>query len=199
MGRRSLAPAPSAAARFALPAAAAFVLLVAVAVVLSSAPRVQGQRMPDPNAERDAGLPAQLERGRDVYAFSCTTCHGASGQGFAEARSAFPDDHYHCSRCHMPLNPPAMTPAEIEAAQSTFSLGDPPPLADGPTIARYGSAAALYAYVRATMPRWDPGRLGDEAFLDVTAYVLHLAGGTLTEELTFENAAAFDLADLLSD
>lgn len=176
------------ARRWPLLLAAASLMVLASALV-----SVAGQRMPDPSAPRLAGLEAQLERGRDVYAFSCTTCHGVSGQGFAEARSAFPADHYHCSRCHMPLNPAAMTPAEIELAQSVFSLGDPPPLDDVAALARFGSAAGLYGYVRATMPRWDPGRLSDEAFLDATAYVLHLAGVALEDELTFENAAALEL------
>jgi mono/diheme cytochrome c family protein len=118
----------------------------------------------------------QLERGAEVYAFSCTTCHGATGQGFAEARAAFPADHYDCVRCHGPLNPPQMTTRQIQQSQSVFSLGIAPPLADADALARFGNAAALYGYVRATMPRWDPGRLDDDAYVDVTAFVLELAG-----------------------
>jgi mono/diheme cytochrome c family protein len=121
-------------------------------------------------------LDAQVERGRAVYAFSCTTCHGATGQGFAEARAAFPEDHYDCIRCHGPLNPPVMSPAMIAQTQSVFSLGNAPALNDSEVLSKYGSAAGLYTYVRATMPRWDPGRLDDDAYLDVTAFVLHLAG-----------------------
>jgi mono/diheme cytochrome c family protein len=124
----------------------------------------------------EAARSAQLERGAAVYDFSCTTCHGATGSGFAEARSAFPADHYDCTRCHMPLNPPQMTPWQIETTQSVFSLGDAPPLADGPALARFGTAGALHAYVRTTMPRWAPASLSDDAYLDVTAFVLHLAG-----------------------
>lgn len=119
---------------------------------------------------------AQLARGAEVYAFSCTTCHGASGRGFAEARAAFPADHYQCQRCHMPLNPAVMTPLQIEQTQSVFSLGHAPALAEPHALARFGTAQGLYAYVRSTMPRWDPGRLEDDAYLDVTAFVLELAG-----------------------
>ena len=115
---------------------------------------------------------AQLERGRELYEFNCTTCHGATGAGFAEARAAFPSDHYDCFRCHGPGNPPVMTPHQIETSQTAFSLGDPRPLNDPRTLARFGDAGALYAYVRATMPRWDPGRLEDEAFRDVVLYLL---------------------------
>ncbi len=154
-------------------------------VVVSAAPLLLGLALAlalaadagqGPPAAADDGLAAQLERGREVYAFSCTTCHGATGAGFAEARAAFPADHYDCIRCHGPRNPPQMTPQQIELSQSVFSLGVAPPLADADALARFGTAAALYAYVRATMPRWDPGRLADDAYLDVTAFVLHLAG-----------------------
>lgn len=130
------------------------------------------------NAEAapNAGLAAQLARGAEVYAFSCTTCHGATGQGFAEARAAFPADHYDCSRCHGPLNPPQMTPRQIADSQTVFSLGHPPGLANAAALARFGTAAGLFAYVRATMPRWYPGYLDDEGYLDATAFVLDLAG-----------------------
>ncbi len=127
-------------------------------------------------AEADPGLVAQLARGAEVYAFSCTTCHGATGQGLEEARAAFPADHYDCSRCHGPLNPPQMTPRQIADTQTVFSLGHPPSLTDATALARFGTAAGLFAYVRATMPRWYPGYLDDVGYLDVTAFVLDLAG-----------------------
>jgi mono/diheme cytochrome c family protein len=143
-------------------------------------------------AEAPDARSAQLARGADVYAFSCTTCHGASGRGFAEARAAFPADHYQCQRCHMPLNPPVMTPLQIEQTQSVFSLGEAPPLADAQALVRFGTAEALFAYVRATMPRWDPGRLDDAAYLDVTAFVLDLAG-LLPADTTLEPHALGDV------
>jgi cytochrome c len=126
--------------------------------------------------EVNPGLVAQLARGAEVYAFSCTTCHGATGQGFEEARAAFPADHYDCSRCHGPLNPPQMTPRQIAESQTVFSLGHAPAVADAAALARFGTAAGLFAYVRATMPRWYPGYLDDQGYLDVTAFVLDLAG-----------------------
>ncbi|TVR94927.1 MAG: hypothetical protein EA416_02720 [Trueperaceae bacterium] len=169
------------------------VLLAALVLALAAlGPRSSANEAAGPQGHT---LRAQLERGQAVYAFSCTTCHGATGQGFEEARSAFPDDHYHCVRCHAPANPPVMTQAQIDQTQSVFSLGNAPGLADAEAIARFGSAAGLYAYVRATMPRWDPGRLDDGAFLDVTAFVLHLAG-LLPDDapaLTLEGLAAIGL------
>ncbi len=146
-------------------------LVASLAVVTGMA---AGQETDDPVAS-DAHA-RQLARGEAVYAFNCTTCHGATGRGFAEARAAFPEDHYDCFRCHGRRNPPQMTPQEIAVRQTAFSLGEAPPLDDPQAFVRFGTAAGLYAYVRATMPRWDPGRLDDEAYLDVVAYVLHLAG-----------------------
>lgn len=148
----------------------------------------------DGASERVHAAEAQLERGAAIYAFSCTTCHGATGAGFAEARAAFPADHYDCIRCHGPRNPPQMTPQQIEVSQSVFSLGVAPPLADADALARFGTARALYAYIRATMPRWDPGRLADDAYLDVTAFVLHLAGIDPSDApLRFETLATVPL------
>jgi len=154
--------------------ASAFALLIALAflVVVTITTRSSA----DTSSVAGASLDAQLERGQAVYAFSCTTCHGATGSGFAEARAVFPEDHYHCTRCHMPLNPPVMTQQQIDQTQSVFSLGDAPPLNDPHALARFGNAAGLHGYVRATMPRWDPGRLDDDAYLDVSVFVLHLAG-----------------------
>jgi|GEM_PF-773646 len=185
------------AARYAARLSALALALVATVAVGVS---VQAQLMPRPDAPREPGLTAQLARGQATYAFSCTTCHGATGSGFAEARSAFPDDHYHCTRCHVPGNPAVMTQAQIDQTQSVFSLGDAPPLNDPDALARYGNGLGLYSYVRATMPRWDPGRLSDDAYLDVTVFVLHLAGVLSDEaELTLEALAQLSLLPPSSD
>lgn len=168
-------------------AAAAAVLLATLVVLAATAPRSSADGADGPDG---SALAAQVVRGQAVYAFSCTTCHGASGRGFEEARSVFPDDHYHCVRCHAPANPPVMTQQQIDQTQSVFSLGDPPPLNDPHALARFGSGAGLHGYVRATMPRWDPGRLDDDAYLDVTVFVLHLAG------LLPERDAALTLEEL---
>ncbi len=172
----------------------ALVLTAATAGEPSGTPAGGPTTTADGASQRVHAAAAQLDRGAEIYAFSCTTCHGATGAGFAEARAAFPADHYDCIRCHGPRNPPQMTPLQIEQSQSVFSLGDAPPLADAAALARFGSAAGLYAYVRATMPRWDPGRLDDDAYLDVTAFVLHLAG-VLPDRpvLTLENVDTIPL------
>ena len=166
--------------------AAAALLLMTLVIVSAGAPRSNADASDGP---RGPSLAAQLERGQAVYAFSCTTCHGATGRGFEEARSVFPDDHYHCIRCHAPSNPPVMTQQQIDQTQSVFSLGDAPSVNDPHALARFASAAGLHGYVRGTMPRWDPGRLDDDAYIDVTVFVLHLA------QMLPERDEALSLAD----
>ena len=139
-----------------------------------------------PPAEATADL---LARGSELYAFHCSTCHGATGAGFEEGRAAFPDDHRDCVRCHVPRNPAVMTPYEISVYQTAFSLGEPPPLADAAPLARYGTAGALYRSIRATMPRWYPGRLTDEEYLAITVHVLRTSG-------LWPSGTAEDLSDL---
>ncbi len=169
-------------------AAAAAVLLMTLVIMSATAPRSSADAA---DASRGPSLAAQVERGEAVYAFHCTTCHGATGRGFEEARSVFPADHYHCIRCHAPSNPPVMTQRQIDQTQSVFSLGDPPPVNDPHSLARFGTAAGLHGYVRATMPRWNPGWLDDDDdYLDVTVFVLHLAG------MLPEHDEALSVADL---
>lgn len=190
MARTHTHRSASSRTRSGITVSAGSLLVALIVIVASTSPRSSAE-----GVERDASLAAQLERGHAVYAFHCTTCHGATGQGFEEARSAFPDDHYHCVRCHAPANPPVMTQAEIDRTQSVFSLGNAPGLTDADALAKFGSAAGLHAYVRATMPRWNPGWIDDDEFLDVTAFVLHLAG-LLPDDvpaLTHEGLAAIAL------
>jgi len=162
----------------------AAVVALVVALVAGSAvgwrtARAEGAPIDAGAPRADAGAAdaaAAAARAGAVYAFSCAVCHGATGRGFAEAVMAFPDDYRDCARCHHPQNAPQMPGSEIMGSVMAFSLGDPPPLAEPERLARFGTAAGLLGYVRATMPRWSPGRLDDEAYLDVTAHLLRMVG-----------------------
>ncbi len=118
----------------------------------------------------------QATRGAKAYAFSCAVCHGDTGQGFQEAVAAFPEDHRYCAACHQPQNSPTMPGSQVGLSTMAFSIGDPPPLADAGRLRRFGTAAGLYHYLRAAMPRWAPGRLDDQTYLDLTAQLLRMTG-----------------------
>jgi len=173
-------------------------VLLAVVLAASSAAQAEASVRDRTDASRLRVSEAQLERGRETYDFHCTTCHGATGAGFAEARAAFPADHYDCSRCHGPGNPAVMTPRQIEATQTVFSLGRAPALDATSAIDRFGSADRLFAHVRATMPRWSPGRLDDDSYLDLVVYVLSLAYDVEagSDELRVRDLERIDLTPL---
>ena len=173
----------------ALLAVAALLVVLAVALVLASASAAgtaadgraaSGDVVSEANAQ--AAAAAQVSQGAAAYAFACAVCHGASGLGFSEAVAAFPTDYQQCTRCHQPQNAPQMPGSQVGLSVMAFSLGDPPPLADAARLARFGTAAGLFHYLRATMPRWAPGSLDDETYLDVTAHLLRLVGLLADEE-----------------
>jgi mono/diheme cytochrome c family protein len=159
-------------------AAAALAAVGASLVLAVAGARAEGGGEPAP-----AGAAAgQAARGAAIYAFSCAVCHGATGGGFAEAVAAFPADYRDCAACHQPTNAPQMPGSQVGLSTMAFSLGDPPPLAEPGRLPRFGTAGALHRYVRATMPRWAPGSLDDEAYLDVTAHLLRMVGALGDEE-----------------
>ncbi len=148
-----------------------------------------GQSMsekPRPPGEVVAGSSPQVLRGAEVYDLVCSDCHGDSGMGIAEGRLSFLPDHQRCEGCHKPFNAP--TKANVELSErNSFNIGEPPPLRGDGVLAHFGNASVLYSYLQATMPRYDPGILSDEDYLDITAFLLELNGAlpddaTLTEE-----------------
>lgn len=131
-----------------------------------------------------------LLEGKAHYAFHCAVCHGRSGGGLTEARLAFPPDSRHCTRCHKPNNRVVMPLSLPTVDNDMFSIGDPPALhrlpavepesdVAGPPVrqdvapmASVAAPDALFAYVRATMPRYDPARLSDSQYWLITAFLL---------------------------
>jgi hypothetical protein len=69
-----------------------------------------------------------------------------------------------------------MPGSEIMGSVMAFSLGDPPPLGERERLLRFGTAGGLLHCVRATVPRWDPGRLDDGTYLDIVAHLLRMTG-----------------------
>ncbi len=110
-------------------------------------------------------VPSQADHGAQVYWLSCMPCHGDRGQGLTdEFRAAYPPEEEYCweSGCHG-ANP----------YESGFTLPKKIPAVIGDTtLAKFTDAAQLNAYIRATMPFWNPGSLTEEDAWRVTAFIL---------------------------
>lgn len=174
---------------------------LALLVLLAAAPAAlvvasSGSRAASHQSDTVAPEVAELAtRGAELYALNCAVCHGATGGGLPEAKLAFPEDHRDCTRCHRPSNRIVQPLTEPFVDNDMFAVGDPPalrrldlsgtggsPLADGsslearsPVVGQLSAVAAptaLLAYVAATMPRYDPGRLTADEYAAITAHLL---------------------------
>lgn len=133
---------------------------------------------------------ALVREGAILYDHNCSACHGDTGGGMSEAKTSFPDDKRTCTRCHRPSNPPQMDHLAMNW-RNAFDVGVAPPLIGRDALDGFASGAALFGYVRATMPRPWPGSLSDEEYLAITAF-LAAANGAPADEV----AAVPDLADV---
>lgn len=133
---------------------------------------------------------ALVREGAILYDHNCSACHGDTGGGMAEAKTSFPDDKRTCTYCHKPSNPPQMDHLAMNW-RNAFDVGVAPPLIGPAALDGFASGAALFGYVRATMPRPWPGSLSDEAYLAITAF-LAAANGAPADEV----ASVPDLADV---
>ena len=171
---------------------ALFGLLLLGLIVLASAQSMTGTA--DANALALLETPnEQITQGAELYDWHCAVCHGDSALGFAEAKSAFPEDHQHCTRCHRSNNPKIMAKMSI-TPKNSFALGDPPALQGEGTLQAFPNAAALHTYIRATMPRYEPGRLSDEEYWAITAFLLALHGPSPDDTLDANSAQSYELA-----
>ena len=122
------------------------------------------------------GAPEAVLRGAYAYDQNCAVCHGDTGLGYEEARLAFPADHRTCTRCHRPGNVREMSFATMmERQHDLFDLGAPPALRGPGALSAFATDAVLLAYTRATMPRYQPGRLDDEGYADLVAFMRWIA------------------------
>jgi len=117
----------------------------------------------------------QVQAGSHTFHVVCATCHGPTGAGFREARDAFIPDHRDCERCHRPGNPPRWAAIMVRANDS-FSLGHPPALRGTDLLQRLNTPSKLFAYLKAKMPRYDPGKFDDRSYVQLTAFLLALNG-----------------------
>jgi cytochrome c len=139
-----------------------------------------------------AGYGEQVRHGAEVYDLVCSNCHGNTGLGIEEGRAEFSPEHQRCEKCHRPNNAARLVDVEI-SERNSFNIGTPPALK---TLAKFGSAAGLKAYIQAAMPRHNPGQLSNQEYLDITAFLVAL-NKKLPENspLTAENLETVLLVD----
>ncbi len=134
---------------------------------------------------------ALVREGAILYDHNCSACHGDTGRGMAEAKTSFPDDKRVCTQCHKPANPPQMDHLAMNW-RNAFDVGIAPPMIGPDALNGFANAAALFGYVRATMPRPWPGSLSDEEYLAITAFLAAANGAASADAVT----AVSDLADI---
>lgn len=137
------------------------------------APALEVTPMPSP-----VSADAQLEDGESLYNLYCITCHGDRLYGLDPAWIAqWPADRQNCwqSKCHMENYPP-----------DGFALPREVPALAGPgSLTKFGTAADLHAFINVRMPFQEPGRLTEDEYWAMVAYILRhndigLGGGILT-------------------
>jgi cytochrome c len=128
--------------------------------------------------------PSQADHGAQDYWLYCLPCHGDRGQGLTdEFRETYPPDEVDCwqSGCH------GKRPYEFGFTLPTQI----PPVIEDHALAKFTDAAQLNAYIRATMPYWNPGTLTEEEAWRVTAFLLRENNLLDVEtQLNAENAAS---------
>jgi mono/diheme cytochrome c family protein len=110
--------------------------------------------------------PTQIDLGNQVYFYHCMPCHGDRGQGLTdEFREVWVEDHRNCWKggCH----------GGREKDEGFPIARHIPGVLDLPG---FGTPQSLFDYLKTTHPPQDPGRLSDEEYWSVTAFVLHLGG-----------------------
>lgn len=114
---------------------------------------------------QSSALAAEGSDGARVYRQWCSTCHGDRGQGLTEEwRATWPKDKQNCwqSKCHAINHPPE---------GFTFPKDVPAVIGDN-TLTKFGSAQDLYAYIRATMPYWNPNMLSEDQYRAITIFIV---------------------------
>jgi len=111
----------------------------------------------------------QADEGAQVYYLVCMACHGDKGQGLTEEwRNVLDPADRNCwqSKCHAANHPP-----------EGFVLPKYVPPAVGPgLLSEYGTALNLHDFLKARMPWQAPGRLSEEEYWQLTAFLIRQNG-----------------------
>jgi hypothetical protein len=115
--------------------------------------------------------PTQLDEGAYLYWLYCIPCHGDKGQGLTdEWRAEYPEEDQYCwnSGCHG-SNPP-------EPFGFLIPTVVPPIVTNYGGLERFDTLGEVYYYARGTMPLELPGRLEDEEYLAIMAFLANEMG-----------------------
>lgn len=146
--------------------------LIAIVILLYSVPPVRSDSSitPTPLFDRLATPvvpenPTPSDLGQQVYYLNCMPCHGDVGQGLTdEWRNVWVEDHRNCwgKGCHG---------GRID--DEGFPLPKTIPAVIGPAATQYTTAAELTAYLKQTHPPQRPGKLEQQEYEQVTAFLWH--------------------------
>lgn len=130
--------------------------------------------------------PNQADIGAQVYWHNCQPCHGDVGQGLTdEWRAQYPEEEQNCwqSGCH------GKTPYELG---HRLPESVPAVVGEG-ALAKFGTMAQVYNYMRVEMPYFYPGTLSDEEYLSLAAHLARENGIWDGQSLTADNLANYRL------
>ncbi|NHZ71711.1 MAG: hypothetical protein GWP17_01325 [Aquificales bacterium] len=122
---------------------------------------------PPPTVEN----PTQLDDGAYLYWLYCIPCHGDKGQGLTdEWRAEYPEEDQYCwnSKCHG-SNPP-------EPYGFLIPTVVPPVVTGYGGLERFDTMGQVYYYTRGVMPLELPGKLKDEEYLAIMAFLANEMG-----------------------
>jgi hypothetical protein len=152
---------------------ACLLLIIGAALCSSASPvRSESTTTPTPQIDRLAtpvvpDNPTPVDLGRQVYYLDCMPCHGDVGQGLTdEWRAVWVEDHQNCwaKGCHA---------GRID--DEGFPIPKTIPAVIGPAanMSQRATTAEFIAYLTRTHPPQRPGKLEQQEYEQVTAFLWH--------------------------
>jgi hypothetical protein len=131
--------------------------------------------------------PTQIDLGSYSYYYNCMPCHGDKGQGLTEEfRNIWVEDHRNCwaSHCH-----------GGHVGDEGFPI--PKYIPGVKDLSRFTDEQALFIFLKTTHPPQEPGRLSDDDYWSLTAFLLYQAGRLSSGEYIGPEKNSFDIQTTL--
>jgi hypothetical protein len=126
--------------------------------------------------------PTEIELGKHSYYYNCMPCHGDRGQGLTDAwRQEWEEDHRNCWErgCHG---------GRLEDEGFPIPTIVPAVILDGDALQKYAQPEELMVYLRSTHPPQSPGKLTEDDYRALVAF-LWSANGKEARQPTQQQAA----------